>query len=228
VTGSRTIAVTGATRGLGRALAERFAAEGHRVAGCGRNGAAAEELAQRLGAEHDIAVADVTAPDLDSWAARVIERFGPPDILVNNAGVINQPRNLWEVPAAEFDAVIDVNVRGVWRVLRLFLPGMIERGRGVVVDMSSGWGRSVAPGVGPYCASKFAVEGMTAALAQELPEGLAAIALNPGVIATDMLRRVWRGGAASYESPADWARRAAPFIVALGPGDNGASLTVPS
>jgi hypothetical protein len=99
-------------------------------------------------------------------------------------------------------------------------------GKGVIVNMSSGWGRSVAPDVAPYCASKWAIEGLTKALAQELPDGMAAVPLNPGVIDTDMLRTCFQDGASSYPKADAWARTAGPFILGLGPKDNGRSLSV--
>jgi NAD(P)-dependent dehydrogenase (short-subunit alcohol dehydrogenase family) len=104
---------------------------------------------------------------------------------------------------------------------------MVARGRGVVVNLSSGWGRSVAPEVASYCMSKWAIEGLTRALAAELPAGMAAVPLNPGVIDTELLRSCWGEGAGNYPSPEEWARRAAPFLLALGPKDNGRPLTVP-
>ncbi len=161
-----------------------------------------------------------------AWAHEVIRRLGPPDLLVNNAALMNTPAPLWEVPADEFDAVIDVNVKGVANVIRAFVPAMAGRGSGVVVNLSSGWGRSTSPEVAPYCASKYAVEGMTLALAQELPRGMAAVPLNPGVIDTDMLRQAWAEGAAAYPKAEQWAKRATPFLLGLRPKDNGRSLTV--
>src|SRR5207245_5026489 len=142
-------------------------------------------------------------------------RIGPSDLLLNNAALINRNAPLWEVSAEDFDAVIDVNIKGVANVLRHFLPAMMARKSGVVVNFSSGWGRSTSPEVAPYCASKYAVEGLTAALAQELPNGLAAVALNPGVIDTDMLRLCWAEDAGQYPSPQQWAERAAPFLLRL-------------
>ena len=76
----------------------------------------------------------------------------------------------------------DVNVKGPMNVLRAFLPAMIERGHGVIINISSGWGRYADALAGPYCASKFAVEGLTSSLAKELPEGLAAMTVSPGGI----------------------------------------------
>ena len=104
---------------------------------------------------------------------------------------------------------------------------MVAAGRGVVVNFSSGWGRSVSPEVAPYCTSKWAIEGMTRALAEELPVGMAAVPLNPGMIDTAMLRSCFGAGAGAYPAPREWARRAAPFLLDLGRKDNGRPLTVP-
>ena len=95
------------------------------------------------------------------------------------------------------------------------------------MNFSSGWGRSVSPEVAPYCATKYAIEGLTKALAAELPEGMAAVPLNPGVIDTDMLRSCFGKEAAAYPSPEEWADAAVPFLLRLGPKDNGKSLTAP-
>jgi len=150
-----------------------------------------------------------------------------PDLILNNAGLINRNAPLWEVPVEEFSNVIDVNIKGVYHVARAFLPAMIEAGRGVLVNFSSGWGRSTSPQVAPYCATKYAIEGLTAALAQELPPGLAAVALNPGVIHTDMLTTAMAEAAAGYPDPEAWAERAVPYLLSLGPSDNGRPATVP-
>jgi NAD(P)-dependent dehydrogenase (short-subunit alcohol dehydrogenase family) len=105
---------------------------------------------------------------------------------------------------------------------------MIEGGRGVVVNFSSGWGRSTAAGVAPYCATKWAVEGLTQALAQELPPGLAAVPLNPGIINTEMLQSCWADGASGFPGPEPWSRAAAPFLLSLSARHNGQSLSVPT
>ena len=115
---------------------------------------------------------------------------------------------LWNVPPDEFRRVVDVNVTGTYHTIRHFAPAMIEAGRGVIVNFSSGWGRSSAPEVAPYCATKWAIEGMTRSLAQELPTGLAAVSLNPGVIHTEMLESCFGTAAAGYPTPEKWAERA--------------------
>jgi NAD(P)-dependent dehydrogenase (short-subunit alcohol dehydrogenase family) len=222
------IVLTGATRGIGRAMADGFIAKGHTVLGCGRGTAQIEELRKKYPAPHDFAAVDVAdASAVNAWAKRLLDAHGPPDLLLNNAAVMNTVAPLWEIPADEFEHLIDVNVNGVARVLRAFLPAMVERKKGVIVNFSSGWGRSTSPEVAPYCASKYAIEGLTLALAQELPKGMCAVPLNPGIIDTDMLRSAWGDGASSYPSPARWAERAVPFLLGLGPAHNGKALTAP-
>jgi NAD(P)-dependent dehydrogenase (short-subunit alcohol dehydrogenase family) len=104
---------------------------------------------------------------------------------------------------------------------------MLARAKGVIINFSSGWGRSVSPEVAPYCATKWAIEGLTQALAEELPSGMAVVALNPGIIDTDMLRSCFGAEAGDYPSPSQWAARAVPFILKLGSANNGKPLTVP-
>ncbi len=96
----------------------------------------------------------------------------------------------------------------------------------MIVNFSSGWGRSTSPEVAPYCATKFAVEGLTKSLAQELPQGMAAVPLNPGIINTEMLQSAFGDSAASYPDPDQWAATAVPFVLGLGPADNGRSLSI--
>jgi NAD(P)-dependent dehydrogenase (short-subunit alcohol dehydrogenase family) len=224
----KVIVLTGATRGLGRALVPRFAAAGHTVLGCGRSAQHVAELRRAFPAPHDFAAVDVADNEqVRAWAGCLLAHYGPPDLLINNAALMNAPAPLWQVPAAEFDALVDVNIKGVANVIRQFVPAMVSRNAGVVVNLSSGWGRSTSPEVAPYCATKWAIEGLTRALAQELPTGLAAVPLNPGVIDTDMLRRCWGDEAGAYGDADAWAARAAPFLLSLGARHNGQALTVP-
>lgn len=226
--GQRVIVLTGATRGLGLAAVKKFIELGHIICGCGRSGPDIDDLTKTFGDPHQFHAVDVTDhASVKDWAELIVAKHGPPDLLINNAAMINQTAPLWDVPQEEFDKVIDVNIKGVANVIRAFVPAMIDRGSGVIVNLSSGWGRSTSPHVAPYCATKFAIEGLTSALAQELPRGLAAVALNPGVIDTDMLRSCWADGAASYRKPDQWAESAVPFMLGLSASDNGGSLTAP-
>ena len=221
------IVLTGVTRGLGRALAEEFIKAGHTVIGCGRSGDAIFDLRMTHGAPHDFSVTDV---GLDSkvaiWAAKVLENDSPPDLLINNAALMNRLSPLWDQDDREFTKLVDANIRGVQNVIRHFVPAMVAKKKGVIVNLSSGWGRSVSPDVAPYCMSKWAIEGLTKGLAAELPAGMAAVPLNPGVIDTDMLRSCWSDGAAAYPKAEAWAKKAAPFILKLGPKHNGQSVSV--
>jgi NAD(P)-dependent dehydrogenase (short-subunit alcohol dehydrogenase family) len=220
------IVITGVSRGLGRALVDGLIEHGHTVCGCARSAKAIAELCKRYSAPHQFAAVDVSHDkDVHTWAKQVLAS-GAPDFLVNNAGLINRNAPLWKVPVDEFSQVIDVNIKGVVNVLRHFLPAMIERGAGVIVNMSSGWGRSVSPEVAPYCATKWAIEGLTRALAEELPAGMAAVPLNPGIINTDMLQTCWGDGANSYPDAVAWAKRAVPLLLRIGPKNNGQPLSV--
>ena len=223
------IVITGVTRGLGRALAEWYIAQGHTVSGCGRNGMEIFELRSVYPEQHSFDAVDVTeVVKVGMWSERIFGTSGAPDFLINNAALMTRRAPLWEVPAAEFSKLIDVNIKGVVNVIRAFVPAMVEAKRGVIVNLSSGWGRSTSPEVAPYCASKWAIEGLTKALAQELPAGMAAVPLNPGVINTEMLQKCFGSDADRYPAAQEWAKQAAPFILSLGAKDNGLSLSVPS
>lgn len=216
------IVITGGTKGLGKALTEKFIELGHTVLSCGRSLAAIEHLRTSYGPPHDFAAVDVSREsEVERWAARLISSHGIPDLIINNAGIINKNAPLWQVPAEEFDRLIDVNVKGVANVIRHFVPSMIARKTGVIVNFSSGWGRSTAPEVAPYCASKWAIEGLTLGLAQELPKGMAAVPVNPGIIDTDMLRSCFGEKAGKYPSAKKWAENAAPYLLGLNSRDNG-------
>ena len=191
------VVITGCSKGLGKALAEGFAGMGWKVAGCGRNASALEVLASRLGDPHLFLPFDVAIEgEVQVFAEKVLDAMGAPDLLVNNAALINRNATLWEVPAEEFSSLVDVNIKGVAAMIRHFVPAMIARGSGVIVNFSSGWGRSTSPEVAPYCASKWAMEGLSQALAQELPHRMACVALNPGIINTEMLQSCFGQGAA--------------------------------
>ncbi|HVU90204.1 MAG TPA: SDR family oxidoreductase [Pirellulales bacterium] len=223
------IALSGVSRGLGLAMAEGFIAAGHTVCGAARNKDAVAELARRFGAPHRFMSVDVAKEDqVERWAKDVLGSAGAPDFLINNAALMNRPAPLWEIPQEEFQSLMDVNVTGVYYVLRHFLPAMVKRGKGVIVNFSSGWGRSTSPEVAPYCTTKWAIEGMTRSLAQELPKGMAAVPLNPGVINTDMLQVAWGDGANSYPTPEQWAKRAVPLILGITAKNNGEPMAVRS
>ncbi|KAL5982839.1 hypothetical protein ACLOJK_016916 [Asimina triloba] len=231
----RTVLITGVSRGLGRALALEIAKRGHTVIGCARSQDRIASLQAQLSdsSKHllmDIDIVNERNMDfvlqrsdssVEELARIVIEKKGVPDII----GTINKNNKIWQVPAEEFSTVIDTNVKGTANVLRHFLPPMVERKQGIIVNMSSGWGRSAAAEVAPYCASKWAIEGLSRSVAKEVPPGVAVIALSPGVVNTEMLASCFGSSASLYPTPETWAPKAATMILNLTMEDNGASLT---
>ena len=224
----KAVVITGVTRGLGRAMAEKFISLGHTVLGCGRSRGLIDELRHRWPKRHAWDVVDVTSDaQVQDWMGRLHKKCGAPDLVINNAGTINQNAPLWKVSGREFSDVIDVNIKGTANVIRAFLPNMMKKHHGLVINFSSGWGRSAEKDVAPYVATKWAIEGLTQALAMELPPGLAVVALDPGIINTEMLQSCFGESAAHYPSAARWAETAVPFILKLDASDNGHALTVP-
>ena len=223
---SSMIVITGVTKGLGRALCEGFNELGHTVVGCGRSLNEIEKL-NHLYQAHQFDVVDLSNnQQVQTWAKKVIEKWGSPDFLVNNAAIMNQPLPLWKISEEEFIKLTDININGVVRTIRVFLPAMIQQKKGIIVNFSSGWGRSTSPEVVPYCTSKWAIEGLSQGLAQEVPNGIGIIALNPGIINTEMLQTCWPDNASMFESPLQWSKKAIPFILKLTAKNNGQSLTV--
>lgn len=224
----RRVLITGVSRGLGRAMVQQFVVRGHTVLGCARSERGVHECRERFGAPHSFDVVDVADDKaVAQWARRVLQDVGVPDLLVNNAALIHRNAPLWQIPPDEFSQVLRVNIAGVYHVIRHFVPAMIERRRGVIANFSSYWGRSVSPEVSLYCATKWAIEGLTRALAEELPHGMAAVPLNPGIIHTEMLQSCFGSQAAAYPDPETWAKKAVPFLLQLSGKDNGKPLTVP-
>ncbi|MEZ6043962.1 MAG: SDR family oxidoreductase [Planctomycetaceae bacterium] len=234
---SRRIVLTGASQGLGRAMLEGFISHGHRVAACSRSAHAIEELHETFGEPHHFRVVDVADDNqVRDWAQTVLDDFGIPDLVINNAAIINPNNPLWQITSSDFDRLFAVNVSGTASVIRHFLPAMLSHFQShheqagidpVIVNFSSGWGRSVAAEVAPYCASKWAIEGLTKALAEELPGHFCAVPLNPGIINTSMLRSCFADGADGFPVPSQWAQVAVPFILSFNRRHSGQSLSVP-
>lgn len=221
------ILITGVSRGLGEALCREYAQQGHSIAGCARSADALEALHESMGTGHHFSVVDISDDSaVQRWITQLESDWGVPDLVINNAAVIAKNAPLWEVPLEEFEQVIDINITAVFSVIRHVLPAMLTRGSGVIANISSGWGRSVSADVAAYCASKWAIEGLTQALAQDLPDGLAAVPVNPGVINTDMLQSCFGQSANDAPTPAQWVKRAAPLFLSLGPKDNGQQRSV--
>jgi NAD(P)-dependent dehydrogenase (short-subunit alcohol dehydrogenase family) len=182
--------ITGATSGLGYALAEHTLDQGNQVVLAARALEATRELTERH-SETALAIElDVTDPAQRADAVRQAElRFGAIDVLVNNAG-IDFIGAIEEQDEDDYRRVFEVNFFGPVALLRLVLPGMRERGRGTIVNVSSMDGIASLAANGYYSASKFALEGLTEALWQEIePLGLRALLIEPGVLRTGIEKR---------------------------------------
>jgi 3-oxoacyl-[acyl-carrier protein] reductase len=187
---SRVAIVTGGGRGLGVALARRLAEEGVAVAVTGRDQATLEETARdlrELGAAALAVAADVTdRTAVEALVARVGAELGPVDLLVNNAG-ITEHGSIWHTDADEWWHVVEVNVRGPFLCARAVLPSMVERGRGRIVNVSSGVGNGPSADQSAYAVSKAAVTRLTDSLAAQVEgHGITVLAITPGLLRTDM------------------------------------------
>ncbi len=189
-----TVLVTGASSGIGEALARCFAAGGHRLVLVARNADKLKALAQALQAQHGVAVevlpADLTqASAAAALAARLKRRRRSVDVLINNAGVLEQG-TFAAIPAAQHQALIDLNVSGLTAMLAAFLPPMIARGSGRVMNVASIAAFQPVPGLATYAATKAYVLSLSESLAEELRgSGVTVTALCPGITATAMLDR---------------------------------------
>lgn len=224
----KVIVITGVTAGLGQSMCEYFIKESHIVIGCGRSKAKLDKLNEKYPEEQaKFYAVDVSKDDeVEAWSKQVLQAYGPPDFLLNNAGMVNENQKLWNISSAEFDKVIDVNIKGPVNCIRHFVPSMVQAKRGVIVNFSSTWGKSVSPEVAPYCCSKWGIEGLSKAMALELPAPLVCVPLNPGMINTDMLQTTFGESARRNMSPEQWIKRAGPLILSIDRSMNGKSLDV--
>jgi len=183
--GGATAFVTGASRGIGAAVARAAAREGATVGLLARDEADLAAVLASCGGKGAIATADVADPDDLAVAIGQLEaQVGPPDILVANAG-IGQYGAFADTTVDEIERIVRVNVLGIAHAIRMVVPGMIERRRGHIVTLGSIAGRLGSPFEAVYSATKFANVGLTEALVVELePYGIGVSMVNPGPVAT--------------------------------------------
>jgi 3-oxoacyl-[acyl-carrier protein] reductase len=188
----KTAIVTGAARGIGRAIAERLAAEGARVMIADIDQPAATETAAAIGERAVAQSLDVTDPA--SWETaigRARDDWGRLDILVNNAGIAGRSAPAWELSIDEWKQVIDLDLSGVFYGCRAAIPTMVERNYGRIVNIASIAGKEGNPNAVPYSAAKSGVIGLTKAMAKEVAtKGVLINAVAPAVIETPILAQV--------------------------------------
>jgi 3-oxoacyl-[acyl-carrier protein] reductase len=185
--------ITGASRGIGRAIAHQLASLGASVSICGRDRSALEDSAQALaktGVPVHFQIADITKPlDIADLVAKTEAKLGPITVLVNNAGIgLFGPAH--EKTEADWDRVLDTNLKSVFLVSRAIAPSMIRRGSGDIINISSLAGKSTFAGGGIYCASKWGVVGLSGCMAEDLREhGIRVSVICPGSVATEFSGR---------------------------------------
>jgi 2-hydroxycyclohexanecarboxyl-CoA dehydrogenase len=203
MTEQRTAIVTGAASGLGRAIAERFGADGRNVALFDLNGEAAATAAGGIEAKGGRAIGyrvDVTdRPGIGAAVADVVARLGPPTILVNDAGLTGfQP--FLEITLKDWNARIDVNLTGTFHCCQVVIPHMLRAGWGRIVNISSSSTHSGVARMTHYVASKSGVNGLSKSLALEFaPKGITVNIIPPGFIDTPMTRRSVEEGMVDFE-----------------------------
>ncbi|MGA9752775.1 MAG: SDR family oxidoreductase [Acidobacteriota bacterium] len=195
----RTVVVTGASAGIGRAVALAFGAEGCRLVLAARRREKLAELEKALRDRHGAEILTIELDVRDRGAVESTLGALPPawsevDVLINNAGLGRGLDKLQEGNPDEWDEMIDTNVKGLLYVTRALLPGMVARKRGHVINIGSVAGREVYPGGNVYCASKFAVKALTRALKVDLlGTPIRVSTIDPGMVETDFSVVRFRG-----------------------------------
>jgi NAD(P)-dependent dehydrogenase (short-subunit alcohol dehydrogenase family) len=213
---SKTVLITGASRGIGAAAARAFAAEGANVVLLARSTGAIADIAGEIGARALAVPCDVSDWQQTARAVKAaLDEYGTLDVVVANAGVIEPIGDLMATDPAAWATVIDVNVKGVYHCMRAALPLMEAQGAGTFVTISSGAAHRALPGWSAYCTSKAGAWMLTEAAHAEHGERLRIMGLSPGTVATQMQREIKASGVGPIAQldwedhiPPEWPARA--------------------
>lgn len=213
---SKTIIITGASRGIGEAAARHLGAQGANVVLAARNADAITAIAAEIGPNARAMACDVASyGDVKAVVDLAMREFGGVDVLVNNAGVIEPIARLDECDPDEWDKVIDVNVKGVFYGIHAALPHMLSQGAGTIINLSSGAAYNALEGWSHYCASKGAVLQLTRSVEKEYGAlGITCVGLSPSTIATEMQVQIKASGM-NPVSEMDVSDHNSPHAVAL-------------
>ncbi|MBK0327532.1 SDR family oxidoreductase [Rhodobacteraceae bacterium F11138] len=213
----KTVLITGASRGIGAEAARVFALAGANVGLLARNQNKVEALAEDLGPRAFGMACDVSDyAQVEAAVQACVDRFGGLDVLIGNAGVIEPISHLSSADPAGWGQAVDINLKGVFHGMRAALPVMIESGGGTILTVSSGAAHGPVEAWSHYCASKAGAAMLTACADKEnRHQGIRAMGLSPGTVATQMQREIKSSGINPISKldwgdhvPADWPARA--------------------
>ena len=223
---NKSVIVTGSGRGIGEYIAKRLAREGANVIVTGRTTRDIENVSKEIndaGGRSIFIKGDVTIEkDVKEVIHKTIKEFGKVDMLVNNAGK-GLKKYIWETGVEEFEEVMDVNVKGTFLYMKNIIPEM-ENSKGLIINISSGAGKEGIQELGAYCASKFAVIGLTESAAVEV-NNIKIVALCPGSVDTGMFKRMFPGEKADLK-PEEVAEKVADICIHPGKYRQGQSIEI--
>ncbi len=207
----KTVIITGASRGIGEAAAEVFADAGAQVGLLARSEEAIGQIADRIGDGAMAVACDVSDfASLEGAIRRVEDRFGPTEVLINNAGAVEPISHLVTADPDAWGKIIDINLKGVFYGMRAVMPGMIERGTGTILTVSSGAAHGPVEAWSHYCSSKAGAAMLTRCVDKEAGDaGIRAMGLSPGTVATQMQKEIKASGI-NPVSQLDWSDHIPP------------------
>lgn len=216
--------ITGASRGIGAAAARHMADQGMRIVLAARSLSDCQSVAENIianGGQATAVACDVRSYDnLQTAVQTALDTYGQLDVLVNNAGTIDPIAQLSDSDPQGWANVVDINLKGVYFGIRAALPGMVQQGRGTIINISSGAATNALEGWSHYCATKAGVLSLTKCVHKEYADaGIRCVGMSPGTVATDMQRTIKASGVGpvsqmefSDHIPPEWPAQAITYL----------------